>query len=158
LAATSTGVGTATVNGTLASVPNTTIRIDFYSGPKIIGNGPQAAVFLGFQTVTTDASGNASFSMDVAGLSPVDGVTATATDTKAGGEGTSEFAAVAIPAALPTNEVTSKTPFTFTDANGDTVRVKLTGAGKVNVVLVGAASDNADIDTLTLVETNLTSK
>lgn len=159
LTAVSTGAGSATVNGTIDSLPSTTLRIEFFAGPPTSGAGPQARVFLGFKDVSTDASGHAVFSADVIGLLPGDFITATATDMNAGGAGTSEFAdAVSAGAVRNPIVVTAKTPFTFTDENGDTVRVKLTGAGSVNVALQGGLTDDADIDSLTLVGTNLTSK
>ncbi len=53
--------------------------------------------------------------------------------------------------------VVSKDPFTFTDADGDKVKVTLTGKGSVNVVLQGGAADHADIYFVELIGTDLTS-
>ena len=54
--------------------------------------------------------------------------------------------------------VVPKDPFTFSDQNGDIVKVTLTGKGSVNVVLQGGVSDNADIASIELIGTDLTSK
>lgn len=54
--------------------------------------------------------------------------------------------------------VVPKDPFTFLDQNGDTVKVSLTGRGSLNVLLVGGALDNADIASIELIDTDLTSK
>lgn len=54
--------------------------------------------------------------------------------------------------------VVPKDPFTFLDQNGDTVKVSLTGKGSLNVLLVGGALDNADIASIELIGTDLTSK
>jgi autotransporter-associated beta strand protein len=54
--------------------------------------------------------------------------------------------------------VAPKDPFTFSDQNGDIVKVTLTGKGSVNVVLQGGVSDNADIASIELIGTDLTSK
>ncbi|MCA9057022.1 MAG: cadherin domain-containing protein, partial [Planctomycetaceae bacterium] len=96
--ATSAAAGT-TVVGTLNSNASTTYRIEFFSNPTgtadPTGYG-EGQRFLGFTTVTTDGSGNASFNVLLAGsaLTGPDTVTATATVDLGGGSygGTSEFA------------------------------------------------------------------
>jgi hypothetical protein len=65
-AVSSSGSGT-TITGTLQSVANTTYRIEFFANQTLDPSGyGQGQTFLGFATVTTDASGNANFT---AGLS-----------------------------------------------------------------------------------------
>jgi hypothetical protein len=83
------------VNGTLNSAPNTTFRIEFFQSDVIDGNGVgEGKVFLGFQDVTTDGSGNASFSVVVStSLGIGQFVTATATNSSL--NNTSEFAVAA---------------------------------------------------------------
>lgn len=53
--------------------------------------------------------------------------------------------------------VPPKDPFTFFDQNGDKVKVSLTGKGSLNVILQGGATDNADIFSIELIGTDLTS-
>jgi uncharacterized repeat protein (TIGR01451 family) len=84
--------GTATdVSGTLQSTPNSSFRIEFFSsaGPDPSGH-VEGQTFLGVATVTTDASGHASFDHVVLPSPPAGQslVTATATD---GAGNTSEF-------------------------------------------------------------------
>jgi hypothetical protein len=89
-APTITGAGgggtTNDVEGTLASVPNTSFLIDFFSSqtPDPSGRG-QGQSFLGSTTVTTDSSGNGSISFDLTTSIPVGRwVTATATNQSTG--------------------------------------------------------------------------
>jgi CSLREA domain-containing protein len=84
--------GTTTVTGTLNSAPSTTYTIQFFANaaadPSGFGQGQQ---FLGQSVVTTDGSGNASFSAVLtAPLQAGRFITATATDS---GNNTSEFSA-----------------------------------------------------------------
>ncbi|HMB03892.1 MAG TPA: right-handed parallel beta-helix repeat-containing protein, partial [Isosphaeraceae bacterium] len=84
--------GTTTVTGTLNSAPSTTYTIQFFANaaadPSGFGQGQQ---FLGQLVVTTDGSGNASFSAVLtAPLQAGRFITATATDP---GNNTSEFSA-----------------------------------------------------------------
>ncbi len=88
--------GNTTISGSLNSNPATTYRIEFFSSPTgdASGNG-EGRVFLGFTTVTTDGSGNASIAALLTGTSVTAGhvVTATATVDLGGGNygSTSEF-------------------------------------------------------------------
>ena len=54
------GLGTR-VRGTLNSTPNTTFRLQFYSGPADASGSAEGKTYLGTFDVTTDAAGNASF-------------------------------------------------------------------------------------------------
>ena len=54
------GTGTR-VRGTLNSTPNTTFRLQFYSGPADASGHAEGKTYLGTFDVTTDAAGNASF-------------------------------------------------------------------------------------------------
>jgi len=82
--------GITTVVGTLNSTANATFQVDVFWGPirdpSLFGEGQ---VFLGTLSVTTDGSGNVTFSAPFAGTVPAGSwVTATATDAKGN---TSEF-------------------------------------------------------------------
>lgn len=82
--------GSAEIEGTFNSAANSTFRLEFFSndGCSTFGFG-EGQRYLGFTEVTTDGSGNASFSASLDGpASPGDAVTATATDAS---NNTSEF-------------------------------------------------------------------
>jgi CSLREA domain-containing protein len=85
--------GSAELEGTFSGAANTTLRIEFFSNDQCDGSGyGEGQRFLGFTTVTTDGSGDATFSASLTGpASPGDAITATATDEEAGE--TSEFSA-----------------------------------------------------------------
>ncbi len=89
-APTITGAGgggtTNDVEGSLASVPNTTFLIDFFSSPTPDPSGRgQGQNFLGSTTITTNSSGNGSISFDLSTTIPVGfWVTATATNQSSG--------------------------------------------------------------------------
>ena len=55
-----------TVKATLASIPSTSLRIELFSSPACDPSGAgEGAIFLGAKTIATDASGNATFSIQV---------------------------------------------------------------------------------------------
>jgi uncharacterized repeat protein (TIGR01451 family)/CSLREA domain-containing protein len=84
--------GTATIQGTLNSAPNTTFTIEFFANavadPSGFGEGQ---TYIGSTTVTTDATCNASFTFTGSVPSGQQVITATATDP---GGNTSEFSGV----------------------------------------------------------------
>ena len=93
----STG-GNTTISGSLNSTASTTFRIEFFSSPTGDASGHgEGQTFLGATTVTTDTSGNASFSTTLTGISVATGYAVSATATVDLGSGnygsTSEFAA-----------------------------------------------------------------
>jgi hypothetical protein len=101
--ATSSSAGT-TVTGTLASVVNSTFRIEFFSN-RVRGNAGygEGQTYLGFTTVTTDSSGNATFTASLSAV-PAGQLWLSATATVANADGTfgdtSQFARdVAVPSA-----------------------------------------------------------
>jgi CSLREA domain-containing protein len=103
LTAASVSGGSVTISGTLTQSisPNTTFRIEFFaSNPDPQGGAPEGQTFLGFTTVTTKASGQASFSVTLnANVHGGQIITATATDPIGN---TSEFSpGVTIPVPLP---------------------------------------------------------
>ncbi|MEW6130960.1 MAG: HYR domain-containing protein [Acidobacteriota bacterium] len=82
--------GSTSIQGTFNSFPNGTFRIEFFSNnfsnPSGFGEGE---TFLGFTSVITDASGNASFNVTIPGsIAQGKVITATATDSA---NNTSEF-------------------------------------------------------------------
>ncbi len=95
--ATSTS-GNTTIIGTLNSTGATTFRIEFYSSASGDASGyGEAQTYLGSSTVTTDATGNANFSVTLTGVTVASGhaVSATATVDLGGSNygATSEFSA-----------------------------------------------------------------
>ncbi len=69
----------ATVNGILKSTPSSNFRIQFFRNS--VGFPAQAEIFAGEQLVTTDANGDASYSIVINGVNPTDIFSATATNT-----------------------------------------------------------------------------
>jgi hypothetical protein len=88
--------------GTLNSVASATYRLEFFASSVCDASGfGEGKTLIGFQNVTTDASGNASFNATFSAL-PAGQSTVTATATDAGGS-TSEFSqcvAASLPVAL----------------------------------------------------------
>ncbi len=87
------------VQGTLNSAASATHRLEFFANSACDASGyGEGKTFIGFQSVTTDSSGNASFNANFAPL-PVGQSVVTATATGAGGS-TSEFSPC-VTASLP---------------------------------------------------------
>ncbi|HEX5177156.1 MAG TPA: FG-GAP-like repeat-containing protein, partial [Chthoniobacteraceae bacterium] len=81
--------GGQTISGTINSTPNSPVRIEVFRADPSTFEGQ---TFVGFTTVTTDASGSASFTVFASGsFAAGTFLTATATDENPGGAGTSEF-------------------------------------------------------------------
>ena len=105
-----------TIGGTLNSLPVTTYRVEFFVNPTCDGSNGEGAQFIGSANVTTDAGGNAAFSVTL-GASVLEGsyVTATARD---GASNTSEFSACRYagiePTATPTSTPTDTPTSTWT--------------------------------------------
>ena len=96
LTSSTTSDGDTTIVGTINTTASTTYRIELFSSPAGDGTGyGEAKTYLGFATVTTDGSGNATINKVLTGVEVSEGhqVTATATvDLGAGNYGdTSEF-------------------------------------------------------------------
>ena len=92
LTSVTTANGVSTVSGTLNSAPTTTYTLDFYSNTAADAtNHGQGKTFAGSTSVTTDATGKATFSAATNAPVALNAIlSATATD---GGGNTSEFAA-----------------------------------------------------------------
>ncbi|HEY6187997.1 MAG TPA: DUF4394 domain-containing protein [Pyrinomonadaceae bacterium] len=88
--ATSVG-GDTTITGTLNSTPGTSFRIEFFSNTTLNHTGfGEGQTFIGSTTVTTDASGNTSFTANTGSATPAGRfITATATNNVT--NDTSEF-------------------------------------------------------------------
>ena len=81
--------GSATITGTLNSTPATTFRLEFFSNPSADETGyGEGQTFLGFTDATTDAAGNASYSVTFPVAVDAKSFVATATDAAGN---TSEF-------------------------------------------------------------------
>jgi hypothetical protein len=122
----------STIVGTFNGTPNAAYRLEFFSNPAPGPSGyGQGQIYLGFLNVTTDGSGNASFTASgLAATSPGQWLSATATGP---GGSTSEFAQDVKVSPAPTTTTliaSAATPLlgdavTFTA----TVGAALTGAG-----------------------------
>jgi hypothetical protein len=76
-----------TIDGTVESTPDTTLRVEFFSNPSD-SSIPQGKSFLGFVNVTTDGVGSGIFTFTTAvPASPVPIITATATDASGNSSG-----------------------------------------------------------------------
>jgi hypothetical protein len=83
--------GATLVKGTIATTANRSLRVELFSSPSCDPSGfGEGRTVLGTADVTTDGSGNATFSSSVAALAPGAAVSATATDLTT--KDTSEFA------------------------------------------------------------------
>ena len=94
------GIGTITIDGTITgAAASTTYRVEFFANVAgdASGNG-EGQIYLGFADVTTDALGNATFSVPLAAVVPP-GYVISATST-APAANTSEFAANIIAVSL----------------------------------------------------------
>lgn len=97
-----TSNATTSISGTFNSAPNQTFSLDFFSGTESDPTGfGEGRAFLGSVNVTTNAACEATFSAEFpVVLSTGDPISATATDSFGN---TSEFSAVSIFGALPTD-------------------------------------------------------
>lgn len=107
------GGGNVSLSGTLNSGTNAAYRLEFFGNPSCddSGNG-EGQTFLGFTNVTTDASGNATFSVTLANPGGGAVFTATATDTNSNTSEFSACASVSGPCTIvcPANMVVSTAP------------------------------------------------
>ena len=100
------GAGFVWIDGSLDSEPNTAFRIEFFASTAADASGSgEGESFIGAANVTTDASGNATFRLTMAGTVPV-GRKISATATNLATNDTSEFAQ-SIDAAYGTFTVTT---------------------------------------------------
>lgn len=140
--------GNTTIVGALNSDADTDYRIEFFSTSTGDASGfGEGQVYLGSTTVSTDASGDANFSIVLSGVTVTAGhkVSATATvDLGAGNFGsTSEFAANVTATANPAGvTVTPTSGLTTTEAGGTaTFNISLDNAPTSAVTITLAAND-----------------
>lgn len=130
----------ARVTGTLNSTPNSTFRLEFFisveAGPSGFGQGELSVAT---STVTTDASGNASFDVNFSTDPGRRAYTATATDSSGN---TSEFSPAFPPAAQLLN-LSTRTPV-GTDANVLIGGFIVVGTESKKVMLRGLGPSVAD--------------
>jgi parallel beta-helix repeat protein len=126
--------GVTTVTGSLNSTPATTFSFDLYSNDLCDSSGHgEGETWFGFLTGTTDASGNLTFTRNLAAtLAPGLAVTATATSPSSN---TSEFSA------CRTVETPAAPPILVTNANNS-------GAGSLRQAILDA-NGTAGTDTIT---------
>ena len=95
-----TGIAAGAISGTFHSDPSQTYRIEFFASAAADPTGfGEGQTYLGFLAVTTDASGNATFSAPVAALPAGQAVlSATATDPSGN---TSEFSGAVTTGSIP---------------------------------------------------------
>ena len=130
-AATVSGTVT-TILGTLNSSANTTFRLEFFSNAACDGSGNgEGQTLLGSMSVTTDGTGNASFTASMPLTTVGSAVTATATDPN---NNTSEFSACRAVAAGPVVQLVTNT--------------NDSGAGSFRQALLNANADIASTDTI----------
>ncbi|MCC6271121.1 MAG: right-handed parallel beta-helix repeat-containing protein, partial [Microbacteriaceae bacterium] len=158
--ANSTG-GNTTVVGSFNSTASTSFRIEFFSAPTGDASGyGEGAVYLGFTTVTTDGSGDASIAAVLTGVSVTAGhvVSATATVDLGGGNygSTSEFAAHVVATALAPGITVTNNGFTTSESGSSgayTVSLDAPPTANVTINIATSAPGEGTLSTTSLVFT-----
>ena len=114
--------GSTIIDGTLNSTPSTTFRLEFFANDACDGSGNgEGQTFLGFQNVTTDGTGNVTFTATLTTTPTSVGqfITSTATDPT---DNTSEFSqcGVAVAAFVPPNVIPDLVPNSSKSVNEGT--------------------------------------
>ncbi|RJF96743.1 DUF4347 domain-containing protein [Noviherbaspirillum cavernae] len=143
------------ITGTFNGMASRTYRIEFFANTDkdALGNG-EGQIYLGYATVTTNASGNASFSVNLAGATPGKWwISATATDNST--KNTSEFAADVQATNTPVitsngggasaavsmeENTTAVTTVTATDADGDTLVFSISGGADASKFTIDSST------------------
>ncbi|HSF11045.1 MAG TPA: DUF4347 domain-containing protein [Nitrospirales bacterium] len=136
-----------TIDGTFNSTASSSFRVEFFKNTAATGDDPsghgEAQTYLGFTSVTTDGSGNASFNLTLnASVTAGEFVTATATEDLGGGNygSTSEFSLNTT--AVAENDapvLTPASPTLTTITEDDT-----TNSGDLISAIVGASITDVD--------------
>jgi hypothetical protein len=144
------GSSTTTVQGTLNSTPSAAFRLEFFSSAHCDTSGfGQGQTFLGFTNVSTDGSGNASFSVPLGIVVPVGtSVAATATDSA---NDTSEFSRCFPP--LPNPTLPTQMPTTSQQSPVSQPPAQSASAASITITSAKAGKDGSItlIGTTTLV-------
>jgi RTX calcium-binding nonapeptide repeat (4 copies) len=134
---TSSASGTV-ITGTLNAKPNTSHRIEFFADAADPSGFGEGQTFLGISNVTTDASGNASFTFTTAIVQAVGtAISATATDTA---QGTSEFSRVATTLPAPGTATLAQGTLLVSGTSGSDIIViepRPTNASQIRVKVNG---------------------
>jgi parallel beta-helix repeat protein len=156
--------GNLNIAGSYNGTANTTFRVEFFGSPvgSVTQHG-QAQSILGFTTITTDASGNATFYATLTGISPAIGSVVSATATVITGAGiygsTSEFARnVVVNNAPPGITVSPPTISTTSEAGASSqfsVVLNAPPSADVTITLALSDSSEASLSASTLVFTSL---
>ena len=138
--------GNTTIAGTLNSTANTTFTLDFYSNATgdVSGYG-EGQTYLGSTSVTTDASGNVSFTATLSGVQLANGLAISATATDANGN-TSEFSRDVTSGASPAGSVVIS-EFRFSGPSGPRDEY---------IELFNPTGNPVDLSTYTLSASNVT--
>lgn len=140
----SSGANSTTIQGTLASIPNTTFQIDFYSNAAVdpSGNG-EGALFFNTTSVTTNANGDATINVTFPVALPSGRViTATATDPNGN---TSEFSAADVTAASGSAQFDFNSFFVIEDVGMATITVRRVGGSAGNLSVEYATANGTAI-------------
>jgi CSLREA domain-containing protein len=120
--------GTTKISGTLNSTANWTFTVQFFSSPEKDPSGyGEGKTYLGERSVTTDGSGDASFTFDTTSPSVGEFVTATATSRN----GTSEFSR-AVTVIIPPSISSITNGGAVDEGSSATITVTATGAGTLS--------------------------
>jgi hypothetical protein len=136
------GSSTTTVQGTLNSTPSAAFRLEFFSSAHCDPSGfGQGQTFLGFTNVSTDGSGNASFSVPLGIVLPVGtSVAATATDPA---NDTSEFSRCFPPLPNPTPPTQPTTQTTSQQSPAPQPPAQSASAASVTITSAKAGKDGS---------------
>ncbi|HLO49799.1 MAG TPA: S8 family serine peptidase, partial [Kamptonema sp.] len=157
--------GNTIVKGKINSTPNTNLRVELFSntvlddsggfGGGVFGGGGygEGEKFVGFQNVTTDSSGNATFAVNLPLAVPVGQfVTATATDPN---NNTSEFSQGIVIEAQPTEPFTD-IGVSLTNLGGKSVKWgDYDSDGNLDILLTGHADPTNQFNNTAKVYRNL---
>jgi len=145
IASVSSSGGTTTISGSLNSMPNTTVSLDFYTNPTADSSGyGEGQRYLGSATVITDGMGTVAFTITFgAAMTTTEVLSATATDSNGN---TSEFSLDVAPTTTgaslqpdPCNPGHTALVVTGTPGNDNIIFNPVGGSGDINVTMNGVS-------------------